>query len=344
MKRHGIAREVAELKVFQRTPSYGVAMRNEKFGDDQRDYWRSKAHELEERVQHTFGGFDFDFDNGSWYDATPAQRRDVMEKVWQDGSLAAWIGTFPEVFLDAEVNREISDFAREKIRARINNPELAEKLLPSTYGFGTYRVPLESGYYDVFNRDNVELIDVRDAPIVSFTETGLRTTNADYDLDVVILATGFDAGTGSLTRMNIRGRDGRSLTEEWSEDIRSTLGLLVHGYPNLFTVAGPLAPSTAFCNMTTCLQQQVDWVSDCIAYLRQSGHNSVEPTREKQDEWVAHHDEVANATLFVKTRSWYTGANIEGKPIRLLSYPGVGTYRAICDEVTASGYAGFAFS
>jgi acetone monooxygenase len=336
-----IASEVAELKVFQRNPSYGVPMRNEKLDDKTRNYWRSKANELKELVQHTFVGFQFDFDNGSWHDQTPEKRREVMERVWLDGSLAAWVGSFEEFFYDEEANKVMSDFAREKIRARINDPETAEKLLPRTYGFGTYRVPLESGYYDVFNRDNVELVDVREAAIECFTESGLKTADNHYELDIVILATGFDAGTGALTRMNIFGRDGMSLTEEWSKDIRSTLGLQVYGFPNLFTVAGPLAPSTAFCNMTTCLQQQVDWVTDCIAHLLHEGRSTIEPTREKQDEWVAHHDEKANATLVIKTKSWYTGANIEGKPTRLLSYLGVGDYRAICDEVRDSGYAGF---
>jgi len=336
-----IASKVAELKVFQRTPSYGVPMRNEKFDDKTRNYWRSKSKELQERVQHTALGFDFDFDNGSWYDQTPEKRREVMEKFWQDGSLAAWVGTFEEFFYDEEANDVMSDFAREKIRARINDPDKAEKLLPRTFGFGTYRVPLETGYYDVFNRDNVELVDVREAAIEGFTENGLKTADNHYELDIVILATGFDAGTGALTRMNIVGRDGLSLTEEWSKDIRSTLGLQVYGFPNMFTVAGPLAPSTAFCNMTTCLQQQVDWITDCITHLLHESHSTIEPTRERQDEWVAHHDEKSNATLVAKTNSWYTGANIEGKPRRVLSYLGVGDYRAICDEIRESGYAGF---
>jgi len=337
-----IADQVENLTVFQRTAQYGVPMRNIRFTDADRAYWREQAHELKERVQHTFAGFDFDLDHGSWHDHTPEQRRKILEEIWADGSLSFWVGSFPEVLSEKAANDEISEFTREKIRARINNPEMAEKLIPYSYGFGTYRVPLETGYYDVFNRDNVELVDVRDAPIECFTQTGLKTSNAEYELDVVILATGFDAGTGSLTQMNIHGREGRSLKQEWSRDIRSTLGLQVAGYPNLFTIAGPLAPSTAFCNMTTCLQQQVDWVTDCIGYLRDKGSTSIEPTLEKQDEWVQHHDDTANATLMITTNSWYTGANIEGKPRRLLSYiGGVAEYRRICDELKEGGYRGF---
>ncbi len=337
-----VADEAGDLTVFQRTAQYGVPMRNPQFTDTDRAHWRAKAHELKERVHQTFAGFDFDLDYGSWHDHTREQRRQILEEIWADGSLKFWVGSFPEVLVEEEANNEISEFVREKIRARINDPILAKKLVPESYGFGTYRVPLETGYYDVFNRDNVELVDVSNAPIECFTETGLRTSEGEFELDVVILATGFDAGTGSLTQMNIQGRDGRSLKEEWSRDIRSTLGLQVTGYPNLFTVAGPLAPSTAFCNMTTCLQQQVDWITDCITYLKDTGNISIEPTVQKQDEWVEHHDDTANATLMARTNSWYTGANIEGKPRRLLSYiGGVAEYRRICDELKDSGYQGF---
>ena len=337
-----IAPEVAELKVFQRTPQYAVPMRNPKFTDADRQAHKARTNALRDRVNGTFAGFDFDFENGSWYEKTPVERREILEKIWADGSLSFWVGGFPELLVDEQCNAEVSAFVREKIRARINDPKLAEKLVPTDYGFGTYRVPLETRYYDAFNRSNVELVDLKETPLKCFTEHGLKTTAREYELDVVILATGFDAGTGSLTRMDIHGRDDLSLTEEWGKDIRSTLGLLVQGFPNLFTVAGPLAPSTAFCNMTTCLQQQVDWVTDCITYLNAKGARSIEPTREKQDEWVSHHDQIANATLLIRTKSWYTGANVAGKPIRLLSYVGgVGKYRQICEDVKASGYQGF---
>ncbi len=338
-----IASEVAELKVFQRTPQYGVAMRNPKYTDADREAYRKQAKALSQRVNETFTGFDFDVRPDSWYDHTPEERREILEALWADGSLSMWVGGFPEVLTDEKVGEEISEFVRGKIRARVKDPVVAEKLLPHHFTFGTYRVPLENGYYDAYNRDNAELVDVSEAPIECFTENGIRTAAAEYELDVVILATGFDAGTGALTRMDIHGRDGLSLTEEWGKDIRSTLGLQVHGFPNLFTVAGPLAPSTAFCNMTTCLQQQVDWVTDCITWMLDNGHHTIEPSKEKQDWWVSHHDEVANATLMMRTQSWYTGANIDGKPRRLLSYiGGANAYRQICEEVKQSGYEGFA--
>ena len=309
-----IASEVSHLTVFQCTAQYAIPMRNPAFTDAD----RARYPELKKRVHDTFGGFDHDFDRGVYRDLTPEERTEALEEIWADGSLSFWQGSFQELFYEADVNEEISEFVRGKIRARVNDPKIAEKLMPKTNGFGLHRVPLETKYFEAYNRDNVELVDVNAAPIVCFTEAGLKTQEGEYDFDVIILATGFDAGTGSLSRMNIHGRDGRSLTEQWQQDIRSTLGLQVHGYPNLFTVAGPLAPATALCNMTTCLQQQVDWVTDCIHYVREHGHTVIEPTAEKEAEWVKHHDETANATLVVKTHSWYMGSNVAGKPRRLL--------------------------
>ncbi len=337
-----IAAEVSELKVFQRTPQYAVAMRNVDYDDAARDAWRAQYPKLRESVQHTFVGFDFDLRTDSYLDLSPQERKAALEELWADGSLSFWVGGFPELLDNETVNAEVSEFTRAKIRARIKDPVVAEKLVPKSFGFGTARVPLERGYYDVFNRDNVELVDVSETPIAGFTENGLLVGDREYPLDVVILATGFDAGTGALSRMDIHGRDGQSLTDLWRKDIRSTLGMQVHGFPNLFMVAGPLAPSTAFCNMATCLQQQVDWVSDCIAYLQEQDLKSIEPSAEKEEWWVQHHDETANATLMMSTNSWYTGANIEGKPRRLLSYiGGVGVYREYCDEAKASHYEGF---
>jgi acetone monooxygenase len=340
-----IAAQVGELKVFQRTPQYAVPMRNEAYDDDARNAWRAQYPKLRESVHHTFAGFDYGFESEKFLDLSPAEREAALERIWADGSLSFWVGSFRELFDDEIVNAEISEFVRAKIRARIKDPVVAEKLVPKSFGFGTARVPLETCYYDVYNRDNVELVDVSETPIDGFTENGLLVGGQEYPLDVVILATGFDAGTGALSRMDVHGRDGRSLTELWRQDIRSTLGLQVHGFPNLFTVAGPLAPSTAFCNMATCLQQQVDWVSDCIAYLGEQGLNTIEPSAEKEAWWVQHHDDIANSTLMMTTNSWYTGANIEGKPRRLLSYiGGVGNYRKYCDEAKNSHYEGYALA
>lgn len=338
-----IAPEVAELYVFQRTPQYAVKMNNHPLTKKDHDFWRSQYPTMRHSLHTTFGGFEWNIPEvGVAADMTPAERLEILEDCWQDGSLKMWVGTYPEVLADEAINAEASDFVRAKIRARIDDPPIADKLIPQHYGFGTYRVPLETNYYDAFNRANVHLVDVKANPIEGFSSQGLRAGGEEYPLDVLIFATGFDAGTGALSRVDVRGTDGQSLGDLWRKDIRSTLGLQVHGFPNLFTVAGPLAPSTAFCNMTTCLQQQVDWVTDAILFMRKNGKSQMEASAEKEEEWIQHHDEIAESTLLMSTNSWYTGANIEGKPRRLLSYVGgVGVYREICEEIRANNFAGF---
>jgi cation diffusion facilitator CzcD-associated flavoprotein CzcO len=268
----------------------------------------------------------------------------VLEDIYEDGSLKLWLASFWEMFFDADVSEQISEFVREKMRERLQDERLCDILIPKDYGFGTHRVPLEVGYLEAYRRPNVELVSVKDNPIECVTPDGLRLHDGtEYKFDVLIFATGFDAGTGALTRMDIHGRGGRSLTEEWGRDIRTTMGLQIHGYPNLFTTATPLAPSAALCNMTTCLQQQAEWISDCIKYMRAHSLKVCEPTKEAEDQWVQHHEETAAETLVPKTVSWYMGSNVKGKPRRLLSYiGGVGTYRQKCDEVVAKNYEGFA--
>jgi acetone monooxygenase (methyl acetate-forming) len=339
-----IAGDVGSLKVFVRTPQYIIPMKNPKYEPKDVEAYKARFKEFQETLPFSFTGFEYDFTNGNWKDLSPAKRHAVLERIWNEGSLRLWLASFAEMFFEEEVSEEISEFVRKRMRARLKDPKLCETLIPTDYGFGTHRVPLESNYLEAYHRANVELIAVKDNPIERITPEGLRLADGtSYEFDVIILATGFDAGSGALTRIDIRGRDGRSLKDEWSRDIRTTMGLQVHGYPNLFTTGAPLAPSTALCNMTTCLQQQVEWISDCIKYLRKHELRVIEPTKETQDAWVAHHDEIADTTLVTKTHSWYMGSNVEGKPRRLLSYiGGVGTYRKKCDEVAADGYQGFA--
>ncbi len=339
-----IAEEVGHLKVFIRTPQYITAMNNPKYGLAEVSAYKARFEELKAHLPHTFAGFEYNFDNGAWADLTPEQRHAVLERNWNDGSLKLWIASFPELFYDPDVSEQVSDFVRAKMRARLKDPKLFEALIPTDYGFGTHRVPLEMNYLEVYLRRNVEAVNVRNNPIARVVPEGIQTADGTvHELDVIILATGFDAGTGALTRIDIRGRGGRSLKEDWGRDIRTAMGLQVHGYPNLFTTAAPLAPSAALCNMTTCLAQQADWISNCIRHMRENNLSVVEPTKEFEDRWVAHHDEIANQTLVTKTDSWYMGSNVKGKPRRLLSYiGGVGTYKQKCDEVAASGYRGLA--
>jgi len=340
-----IAPEVDSMKVFVRTPQYVIPMQNPSYSSDDWEKWGSRFHELKQRVRSTFAGFHYDFDAGPWYEQTAEQRIEVLERLWQDGSLALWLASFPEMFYDEAVSEEVSRFVRNKMRERLQSrADLCELLIPQDYGFGTHRVPLENKYLEAYLQPNVEAVDCRRAPIERVVPEGIQTADGKvHEVDVIILALGFDAGSGALTRIDIRGRDGRSLKEQWSKEIRSSMGLQVHGYPNLFTTGAPLAPSAALCNMTTCLQQQVDWITDCIDYARKNGKKVVEATQEFEDDWVTHHDETAAATLVVKTDSWYMGSNVEGKPRRLISYiGGVGNYNRKCDELASQGYPGFA--
>ncbi|MEO1199229.1 MAG: NAD(P)/FAD-dependent oxidoreductase [Pseudomonadota bacterium] len=339
-----IADKVDHLTVFVRTPQYVLPMKNPRFEDDGAAY-KGRFEELKTTIPNTFTGFEYDF-GPTWAELTPEERRARLEDIHAHGSLKLWLASFAEMFFDEAVCEEISEFVREKMRARLKDERLCDLLIPTDYGFGTHRVPLEMNYLEAYLRPNVEAVGVRDNPIKQVTPEGIELSDGTvHELDVIILATGFDAGTGALTRIDIRGRDNRSLTEEWGRDIRTMMGLQVHGYPNMFTTAVPLAPSAALCNMTTCLAQQTEWISDCIAHMRANGKSVIEATAEAEEAWVQHHDETANATLISKTDSWYLGSNIEGKPRRVLSYTGgVGTYRQKCADVAESGYSGFAMN
>ena len=245
------------------------------------------------------------------------------------------------------VSEEVSEFVRAKMQERLNyDPALCDLLIPTDYGFGIRRVPLDTGYLETFLRPNVETVNCRETPIERIVPNGVQMKDGTiHEVDIIALATGFDAGSGALTRIDIRGREEHSLKEEWGNDIRTAMGLQVHGYPNLFTTGAPLAPSAALCNMTTCLQQQVGWITEIINYAKEQGKTVIEPTKAFQDEWVQHHDDVTNQTLLPLVDSWYMGANVPGKPRRLLSYcGGVNVYSQRCAELAENNYPGFVFA
>ena len=339
-----VAAEVGHLTVFARTPQYVLPMKNPTYGPDEEQARREGFAELREKVPHTFSGFQFDF-AGTWSEMTPQERQDLLEELHADGSLKMWVGGFGEVFFDPEVSEAVSEFVRGKMRARLgHDPHLCDVLVPSDYGFGLHRVPLETNYLEAYLRENVEAVSVRDNPIARIRPEGVELADGTvHELDVIVMATGFDAGTGALTRIDVRGRDGRSLREEWGREIRTMMGLQVHGYPNLFTSSVPLAPAAALCNAPTCLQQQTEWISEAIRHVREQDGSVMEATKDGEDAWVAHHDETAAQTLLSTTSSWWSGANVPGKPSgRVLSYTGgVGVYRQKCDEVAEAGYPGF---
>ena len=248
---------------------------------------------------------------------------------------------YTDLLTNKAANDTAVEFLRSKIREIVDDPEVAEMLGPTDHPFGTKRSCLDTGYYETYNRDNVTLVDLRRSPIVAVTPTGISTTDNEYPLDAIVFATGFDAMTGAVSRLDIVGANGRSLRETWASGARAYLGLAVAGFPNLFLITGPGSPSV-LSNMMVSIEQHVDWISDCIAALRERGVAAIEATAEAEDAWVEHVNHAAEATLYPLANSWYIGANIPGKRRVFMPYVGgVGVYREKCDKVAAADYEGF---
>jgi cation diffusion facilitator CzcD-associated flavoprotein CzcO len=275
---------------------------------------------------------------------SPEVRESFYEKLYGEPGFGIWMGNFRDVLIDEAANATITGFMRRKIRERVEDPRVAEKLIPTSHGFGTRRVPLESGYYEVFNQANVRLVDLRETPIERITPAGIETSAAEYDFDMIIYATGFDAITGAFDRIDIRGERGGSLVDHWLDGPRTYLGIQFAGFPNLFAIIGPHNAAT-FCNMPRCIEQNVDWVTNLIRHMRDEGYTSVVATEEAEEAWTAHVNEISAFFLFSKVNSWFTGVNpnLPGKQERhVLVYPGgAPAFRQRCDEVAANGYEGF---
>ena len=277
----------------------------------------------------------------------PAERREQhLEAVWQEGNLRLWAFSFADAGSNPEAAACVSEFVRNKIRARVKDPGLAAKLAPTDYFFGTRRVPLENGYYEVFERDNVTLVDLRASPFQAMDAAGIHTTAGHHDLDVLVYATGFDAGVGALGQIDIRGNANLSLKDAWEESLRTTVGMQVHGFPNLFMTMAPFAPASAICNVPVCIDQQCDWIADAIDFVRRQGHRSIQPSAETEAAWMAHHREVSEPTLLGQNKnSWYRRVAADGSRRELIAYMGgIPLYRQTCDAMRDSGYAGFEFS
>jgi cation diffusion facilitator CzcD-associated flavoprotein CzcO len=343
-----VATEIAEqadhLAVFQRTPNYAVPLGNHPIDDEHERWYKQNYEEIWESVRHNFSGHDYDPIGKEAQEATPEERERAFQERWDRGGFGLWLGNYDDILEDREANDAVSEWVRQKIRERVDDPETAKKLTPRDHAFGTKRVPLENNYYEIFNQDNVELVDVKETPIQEITPTGVRTEDGEYEFDALVFATGFDAMTGPYNKIDIRGRDGQLLRDKWAEGPRTYLGLMSAGYPNLFAITGPQSPSV-LTNMPVAIEQHVEYISDVIRDMRDNGLDVVEPTRDAEDGWVDHSQEVAHATLFPESATWYMGANIPGKPQVFLPYVGgLGPYREKCEEVAANGYEGFAFA
>jgi len=339
-----IAEQAAQLFVFQRTPNFSIPSRNKPMDEEYERWWKSDyaAHRRKARMMRT--GILYHIDERSALDVSPEERRRVYEERWAAGG-TAFMGAFVDLLRNQAANDTAAEFVRGKIAEIVKDPTTAALLQPRDHPIGTKRICVDTHYYETFNRENVRLVDVRSAPIEAITRTGLRLRNgAEYAVDSIVFATGFDAMTGAVLAVDIRGRSGASLREKWAAGPRAHLGLMVAGFPNLFLITGPGSPSV-LSNMMVSIEQHVDWLSDCLVHMRARGATCIEPTQEAEDAWVAHVAEVGNRTLYPKANSWYMGANIPGKPRVFMPYVGgVGTYREECAAIAAQGYPGFRMS
>ena len=337
-----ISKNIAHLTVFQRTPNYCKPLHNRPIDAETQRHLHASYPEIFRKCRETLNGFIHDFDPRSALEVSAEERHAIYERMWSEPGFGFWLGSFSDIMRDRAANDTIAEFVRAKIRERVKDPRIAALLTPTDHAFGTKRVPLESGYFEAYNRDNVVLVDTHATPIERITPTGIKTSAGDYPFDIIIYATGFDAATGAHKRIDIRGDGGLSLKDKWAEAPRTFLGMQSVGFPNMFIVGGGPQNAAGFCNVPRCLEQNVEWVSDTIRYMRERDLTYIAATPAAEAAWAAHVDDTIAGTLIPDTASWFMGANIPGKKRGFLLYAGgLPTFRQKCAEVAAQDYAGF---
>src|ERR1700722_8383715 len=335
-----IAEQAADLTAFQRTPNFSIPSRNVPMAEPYEQSWKNDYAHLRDEARGTRNGIIAYPNDFSALSVSPEERRRIYEERWASGG-TTFMAAFNDLIFNQEANDTAAEFVREKIRETVKDPATAELLAPKDHPIGTKRICVDTRYFETYNRPNVHLVNVRSAPIEEITPTGLRTSAAPYEFDAIVFATGFDAMTGALTAIDIHSTNGSTLKQEWEHGPRTYLGLMCAHFPNMFMVTGPGSPSV-LSNMHVSIEQDVNWISDCVGWLREHGIARMEATQEAQDNWVLHGIEVANKTLYPKAASWYMGANIQGKPRVFMPYiGGVNTYREKCTEIARGGYTGF---
>lgn len=335
-----IAEQAAQLFVFQRTPNFSIPAGNKPLTAEEMAEVKANYTERRRLSWRSGGGSPHIAHPKNTMEVSAEERRAAFEKRWQLGGVL-FSKTFPDQMIDPAANAAAKRFYEQKVRAVIDDPELAELLIPNDHPIGTKRICTDTNYFQTFNKPHVELVSVRKTPIESIDAAGINTTDAHYDVDTIVLATGFDAMTGALAKIDIVGRGGEVLRADWKDGPRTYLGLGVDGYPNLFVISGPGAPGV-LANMVLHAEAQVNWIADCIAYLDEHGYTAIEASPEAVDNWLAECAQRAEATLFPKANSWYLGANVPGKPrVFMLFTGGFAVYNDICAEVAEAGYKGF---
>ncbi len=339
-----IARTAGHLTVFQRTPQFTIPARNHPLDPVEQAAVKSRYAEFRAQNRRMPGAFGAKYERPApkAVDVDDATFREEMEFLWQQGG-PMFLSGFRDLMRDPAANQRAADFVRAKIAELVDDPETAARLTPDGF-IGCKRLVVDTDYYVTYNRPNVTLVDVSDAgePITRITPTGIQTGETHHELDILVFATGFDAMTGSLLRVDIQGRGGERLADTWAAGPVTYLGLGVSGFPNLFTVTGPGSPSV-LANMVIATEQHVDWISDCIDYMETHGHDLIEAEPTAVAAWVAHVNSVADRTIFPSCNSWYLGANIPGKPRVFMPLPGFPAYVDRCTEVAANDYEGFRF-
>jgi cation diffusion facilitator CzcD-associated flavoprotein CzcO/acetyl esterase/lipase len=339
-----MARQASSLTVFQRTPNFSIPAHNGPIPADKQAAIDAGRDEYRAAARLSPGGVPRELATVGALQVSEDERNAGFEAGWQAGGIFEIFGAFNDTGANEKANDFLAEFIRNKIRSIVHDPATAEDLCPTDHPAGTKRPCVDTGYYETFNLPHVRLVNLRKHPIATITETGVDLVDESLEFDVIVFATGFDAMTGAIVAVDITGRDGRTLRDEWAAGPVNYLGLMVEGFPNLFMITGPGSPSV-LSNMMVSIEQHVDWIADCVAHLRAEGLDSIEATPTAQSSWVQHVNDFANISLLPKANSWYMGANVPGKPRVCLPYVGgVGNYRLICDEVVSKGYLGFQLS
>jgi cyclohexanone monooxygenase len=340
-----IARQAKHLYVFQRTANFSLPARNAAMDPGKESAHKAQYPERRRAAFDTpFGIAGYPPPVKSALDATEEERLRAYEAKWAEGGSISFLYSFTDLLINRESNETASEFVRRKIRATVKDARTADLLCPNDHPIGTKRLILDTDYYETYNRDNVTLVDIRSKPIREITPTGLRTADADYLLDAIVFATGFDAMTGAMKEIDIRTDAGMSVREKWEQGPHTYLGIMIAGFPNLFMITGPQSPGVKSQMILAC-EQHVDWIADCVQYLRDHGYSRIEAEKDAEDSWVQHNNMVADRTLYPLANSWYVGANIPGKPRVFMPYVGgVAAYKKKCDEIAGKGYEGFRLS